>query len=116
MEESYQLTGKGLLLTALLLPHEEGDKLLFMLELAAKRLAKNGLCTKHLEEFTGQSFSNRTPIQHWVAIAEFVQQIIADDVILAASFAHWVYQKGFFSDLDSVGLFEEMKCVQSLCH
>jgi hypothetical protein len=114
--EEMRLTGKGFLLTALLLPHEEGDKVLFMRELATKKLAENGLRPKHLEQFSGQSSSKIPYVHHWIAIADFVENVIADDVILAASFVDWIYRKGFFSDRDSILIFEKMKYDHALCH
>lgn len=100
------LTGKGLLLTTLLLPHEEGDKMLIAREIVAKRLAQNGLRQKDLEKLTG-SHSSIIPFVHpWMEIAQFIQTL-TDKVVLAEEFTEWVYRRGYYSDADSFWALEE---------
>lgn len=103
---SIGLTGKGLLLTTLTLPHEEGDKILIARELAAKRLAQNGLRKKSLSEFTGKDIPEMPFVQPWMMIAQFIKTLTSN-VKLAAEFTDWVYQKGIYSDEDSFWVLEE---------
>lgn len=101
-EQEILLTGKGLLLTTILLPHEEGDKILVARDLVAKRLAQNGLRQRDLA-IPGIPF-----VHPWMAIAHFIQTLDSNTV-LAAEFVDWAYQKGFYSDADSFSVLDETK-------
>jgi|GEM_PF-5395544 len=103
------LTGMGLLLTTILLPHEEGDKIERARELVARRLYQNGLRQRDLVEFKGLPCDGLLFLQSWVAISQFIQ-VLHNDTLLAAKFVEWVYlTKGFWSDEDSFWVLEKTK-------
>ncbi len=102
------LTGKGLLLTTLLLPHEEGDKVIMARELVYKRLTQNGLRQKDIGRFSKLTCSEIPFLHPWVGVAQIIQTL-ASNVPQVAEFVDWVYELGYWSDEDGSEVLEDLR-------
>lgn len=105
-EKEILCTGRGILLIALIVPHEEGDKVLIARDLLAKKLSKNGLKERDLIPF-GQREHGVKFLNNEAAIRDLLDKIV-EDVPTVAKFSDFLFDRGYFDDTNAAEFLEEL--------